>query len=743
MASFGRSLQRVEDGELLRGAARFVDDHDPAREALHLVVARSAFAHARVCLGALDHRTGIVAVLGPDDVSHLGWPQLLPDLPRLRPLAVGVTRYQGEPLAAVVAESPRRGRDAVMEIDVDYDVLPAAPDVPRALVPGAPLVYEELGSNIVYRDESEERPAAPPSGSVVVRREFTFPRIAPGMLEGRAFLAVPDGDGLLVYAGHQNAHKLRAELATLLGLGEHDVAVVAPAVGGGFGAKSSFYPEYALAAYAALELGRPVKYVETRSENLMLTAHGRAQTQRVAVAADPLGRLVSLDVEVDANFGAAADIQRWCIALTRRMLSGAYRIPRITWRMRGVLTHTAPLGAFRGAGRPEAAYLLERIVDELARELGQDPVALRMANFVEPEAFPYRTPTGVTYDSGTYAAALEAAVEAGDYHAWTARRDRRRTEGASRLLGVGVASYVEMTASGGEYGSVTLDGNGRALVRTGTSPHGQGHETAWAQVVCDELGLRPEHVSVSYGDTRHIPRGGGTSGSRSASLGGSAAARAAGRLADRLRELAAARLEAAAADICLEEGFARVAGTDIGVELAVLVADTPAGSVTEEADFEAPGQTFPFGSSICVVEVDTETGEVTVQAHASVDDCGRVINPLLVEGQIDGGRLQGISLALREQVRYDDDGLLLSGNLTTYLLPTVRDTPRTTTLRTETPSPNNPLGVKGVGELGTTGATPAVANAVVDALGGVGADPAGLQIPFTPDRVFRALGRGA
>lgn len=726
---------------MLNGSARFVDDQEVARDALHLVVVRSAFAHALVRLGALRLRRGVAAALGPDDVSHLRWAQLLPELPHLRPLAAGIARYQGEPLAAVIAESPREGRDAAMGVDVDYEVLPASVDVSSALGRGAPLVYERLGSNVVFRDDSDERPKSPRPGSISVRREFTVPRIAPGMLECRAFLAVPNGAGLTVYASHQNAHKLRDELAEVLDLSSSDVAVVTPAVGGGFGSKSSFYPEYALAGFAALELGRPVKYIETRSENLMLAAHGRGQVQRVVAAAERSGRLLSLDVEVDADFGAAADIQRWCIALTRRMLSGAYRIPRITWRMRGVLTHTAPLGAFRGAGRPEAAYLTERIVDELARKMSLDPVQLRLANFIDPGAFPYESPSGVSYDSGAYAAALGAAVEHGGYRTWTAERDTRREQGAARRLGVGVASYVEMTAAGREYAAVTLDGSGRARVRTGTSPHGQGHETAWGQVVADELGISPAHVSVAHGDTREIPRGGGTSGSRSAALGGSAAAVAAGRLADRLRELAAARLEAAVEDIRLEDGFARVAGTDIGVSLSALVADTRAGSISEEEDFEAPGQTFPFGSSVCVVELDTETAEVTVKAYTSVDDCGRVINPLLVEGQIDGGRLQGISLALREQVRYDEYGSLLSGNLTTYGMPSAREAPEAVTLRTETPTPNNPLGLKGVGELGTTGATPAVANAVVDALAGLGADTRHLQIPFTPDRVFNALGR--
>jgi carbon-monoxide dehydrogenase large subunit len=729
----------VEDGALLSGAARFVDDHEEARHALHLVVLRSAFAHAGVRLGSTGHLGDFPLVIGPGDVSHLRWPQLLPHMPPVQALAGNVARYYGEPLAAVVTKSARDGRDAVMDIDVDYEIRPAASTVDAALAADAPLVYESLGSNVVYRDDSSGGPSVPQAGAVVLRREFMIPRIAPGMLECRAFLAIPDGEGLLVYAGHQNAHKLRDELAVLLGLDVASVRVVAPAVGGGFGAKSSFYPEYALAAFAALELGRPVKFIESRSENLLLTAHGRGQSQRVTVTAEPSGRLLSLDVEVDADFGATADIQRWCVALTRRMLSGAYRIPEITWRMRGVLTHTPPVGAFRGAGRPEAAFLTERIIDELARELRIDPVALRLANFIDPDEFPYRSPAGVTYDSGAYATALSAAADRAGYGDWIDERNRRREGHGRRQLGVGVASCVEMTAGGSEYGAVSLDADGKAVVRTGTSPHGQGHETAWAQLTADAIGVRIEDVTVVHGDTSAIPRGGGTSGSRSASLGGSAASIAANRLGTRLKELAAATLEAAAEDIRLEGGSAVVVGTDVGISLAALVAAVSGRSIEEEQDFAAPGQTFPFGSVVCAVEVDMETGEVEIVGYTSVDDCGRVINPLLVEGQITGGMLQGASLALREQARFDADGMFLSGNLTSYHLPQAREMPATTTLRTETPSPNNPLGVKGVGELGTTGATPAVANAVVDALAGAGVDTANLQIPFSPDRVWAAI----
>jgi carbon-monoxide dehydrogenase large subunit len=739
MSAFGRSVRRVEDAALLAGSEKFVDDQESAREASHLVVLRSAFAHSGVRLGSVPHGAGVTMALGAHDVGHLAWPQLLAHLPPVRPLAGETVRYQGEPIAAVVADTRRAGLDAIAGIDVDYDVRPAAATVAKAVAPDAPLVYPELGTNIAYTDESSREPGGSRPGTVVLRRDLIVPRIAPGMLECRAFLAVPDGSGLTVYAGHQNAHKLRDELATLLDLDADAIRVIAPAVGGGFGAKSSFYPEYALAAFAALESGKPVKFIESRSENLLLTAHGRAQTQRVEVTADGSGRLLALDVEVDADFGASADIQRWCIALTRRMLSGAYDIAEIGWRMRGVLTHTPPVGAFRGAGRPEAAYLVERVVDEVARHLDLDPVAVRRANFIAATDFPHETPTGVTYDSGDYEASLDAAVELAGYDEWVDKRDRRRADGDRLQLGVGVATCVEMTAGGGEFAAVSIDIAGEVVVHTGTSPHGQGHATAWAQLVAEALGVPLERISVVHGDTRRVPRGGGTSGSRSASLGGSSVSLAANRLAERLRDLAAAALEAAPEDIRLDDGRARVVGTDVAVSLGALAASEHGGSLRQEEVFEAPGQTFPFGSVVCVVEVDVETGEVHVISYTSVDDCGTVINPLLVEGQINGGMLQGMSLALREESRFDGDGMLLSGNLTTYHLPQAREMPSAATRRTETPSPNNPLGVKGVGELGTTGATPAVANATIDALAGLGVDTGSLQIPFTPDRVWTAV----
>jgi carbon-monoxide dehydrogenase large subunit len=561
------------------------------------------------------------------------------------------------------------------------------------------------------------------------------------MLECRAVTAVPDGRGVTVYVGHQNGHKLQRELVAVLDLEPGDVRIVVPEVGGGFGAKSALYPEYVLAAYAALCLGHPVKYIETRTENMLVTTHGRGQTQRVEIGAMGDGTLTALRAEIDVDFGAAADLQRWCAALTRHMLSGAYRIPRIEWSVRGVLTHTAPLGPFRGAGRPEAAYLVERAVDEVAAELGMDPAAVREANFIAPNDFPYQTGTGATYDSGAYATAMRAALDIGGYEEWRRLQAERRAGGDGTLIGIGIASYVELAAGGEEYAAVAVADDGTVEVRTGTSPHGQGHHTAWAQLAAERVGVAMEAVTVSHGDTAVVPRGGGTSGSRSAAVGGSAVAAAADRVAARLRDLAADRLEASSHDIRLDGGRAAVAGTDVTVTIADLVADA-GGSVAAEEVFASGGQNFPFGTHLCVVEVTPGSGEVTVVGHVAVDDCGRVLNPLLVEGQIHGGVMQGVSYALAEEARFDEDGQPQTTGLHTYRIPAVAQMVPLTSRRTETPSPVNPLGMKGVGESGITGATPAVANAVFDALRPLGVGEDRLTMPFTPDRVWAAVTEG-
>lgn len=728
---FGRPLSRSEDAGLLSGSARFLDDLEVAQNALHLAVLRSPFAHARVELPESASEAGRRLVL-PSDIAHLTWDHLLPGPPPRAPLAGDLARYAGQPVAAVIGKDAAQAMDALEHLEVDFEALPAAVELTDALSPDAPLVYEEMGSNIVWHDASSADPGLFDGVDHVITRTFRNPRLAPGMLECRGVVAVPDRGRITVHVGHQNPHKLQGELCSIFGFEADQVRVKVPEVGGAFGAKAPLYPEYVLCVWAALELGQPVKYLERRSENLAVTTHGRGQVQRVRLGAAADGTLRALRVEIDADFGAAADIQRWCVVLTRRMLSGAYRIPRIEWLIRGVLTHTPPVGAFRGAGRPEATYLIERAMDELARELSTDPAELRRRNFIPQEEFPYDTGTGIAYDSGAYGTALDVALKQIGYE------KARDSSSGDALRGVGLASYVEMSAGGEEYADVALESSGDVVVLTGTLPHGQGHDTTWSQLVAEQLGLPVDRVRVVHGDTAIVPRGGGTSGSRSAVLGGTAVHLAAIRVANQLRRMAAERLEAAPGDIRLQDGCAFVVGTDIGVDLVELVEDNGAPVAAEEV-FAGGAQNFPFGTHACVVEVDVNTGEIQVVDYVEVDDCGRVINPLVVEGQLHGGTLQGISHALFEAVRFDQAGQLLTGNLTTYPLPSIRHAPEVRCMRTETPSPINPMGLKGVGESGVTGATPAIANAVYDALAPLGIGEEDLTMPFTPDRVWTAI----
>ncbi|MDH3247670.1 MAG: xanthine dehydrogenase family protein molybdopterin-binding subunit [Acidimicrobiia bacterium] len=733
---FGSRIPRVEDADLLAGRGRFLDDIEPPGT-LHLAVRRSDVAHGIITdidtSRAETHRG--VQVFNAHDLSHLRWQQVLANMPLRPALAERVVRYQGEPMAVAVARDRAAAMDAVGDIWIDYRDLPVLVDVHAAMAPEAAPLYDELDSNVVYRSGGGVIDGLFDGAAVVVERTFSNHRIAPGMLEPRGILAVPrDGDRLTVYCSHQSPHRFRDLLASTLGMDARDLRVVVPDVGGGFGSKASFYPEYPIVADLARRLGRPVKFVETRSENLAVSAHGRDQITSVAIGAKTDGEIVGLRFRAIGNMGAAVDNQRWCLHATEQMVSGCYRIPRIEREILGVLTNTAPVGAFRGAGRPEAAYAIERSIDHLARRLDLDAADVRRRNLIETDAFPYETGVGSTYDSGGYREALETALDRLGYD--TVRAEQaRRTEGV--LIGVGVASYVELAGAGQEFGEVSLSDSGIVTVKTGTSPHGQGHRTTWAQIAADELGVRVEAVEVVHGDTDAVPRGGGTSGSRSAVLGGTAVGLAARLVADRLRDLAAERLEAATGDIRLEGGRAVVVGTDVGVPIRALVD----GELTESADFVTPGLTYPFGVHGCIVEIDPDTGEVSVRSFIAVDDCGRVINPIITEGQVHGGIAQGVGHALFEGVLFDDNGNLMTGNLTSYRIPAISDVLPIESVRTETPTPNNPLGVKGVGEAGATGSTPAVANAVMDALARLGVDEDDISMPYTPAKVWSAMRR--
>ncbi|MDH4117611.1 MAG: xanthine dehydrogenase family protein molybdopterin-binding subunit [Acidimicrobiia bacterium] len=731
---FGTKVRRVEDADLVAGRGRFVDDIEPPGT-LHAAIVRSPIANGAITGVDTSGLKPDVPLFTFEDVSHISWPHLIPELPVLAPLANGRVRYQGEAVAAVFGEDRWAAADARESVWVDYDQWEAAVDPIAAMEPDAPLVYEEMGSNVVLRSAVTPDEDVFAGADVVVEERINNHRMAPGMVETRAILAIPENDGLVVYCGHQMPFRLRDLLASGLGLEPDQVRVIVPDMGGGFGAKGGFvYPEYPLVAAAALRLGRPVKYIETRSENLATTCHARDHSTTIGVAATSRGDLVGLRIRTVGNLGAAAMNQRLCLGNTQAMAAGCYRIPKIDFEIKGVLTNTAPLGAFRGAGRPEAAYAIERIMDHLARRLDMDPAELRRRNFIPPDDFPHTTKVGAVYDSGRYEDTLDRALDRAGYS--DIRREQQ--ENPDRIIGVGLASYLEVTARGGEFGAVEMDGDGAVTVRTGSSPHGQGHKTTWAQLVADELGVPFESITVIASDTALVPRGWGTAGSRSAPLAGTAAQMAAGQVADRLRELAAERMEAAAADIVLENGVARVAGTDVSVPLGELAGE--AGGLEAEVDFTPDGAgVFPFGTHVCVVEIHPDTGEIEILKYVSLDDIGTVINPIITEGQIIAGVSHGLTHALFEEVRFDESGSLLTGNWTTYRIPAISDAFDFDIARTETPTPLNPLGMKGVGEPGTTGATPAVANAVMDAMARFGITDADLPMPYTPHKVWAVL----
>jgi carbon-monoxide dehydrogenase large subunit len=571
---------------------------------------------------------------------------------------------------------------------------------------------------------------------VVVRRRMTNQRLAAVPMEGNAVLAIPEAGGLTVYTSTQSPFQVRDAVADALGLAEDLVRCIAPDVGGGFGAKILVSAEQVVVAAAAHRLGRPVKWIETRSEGLLAMNQGRGQVQDVELGARRDGTLVGLRARVMADAGAYPAQGAYLPMLTGQMASGPYRIPRIDFQARSYATNTTPTAAYRGAGRPEATALIERSLDLLAVELGLDPVALRRINLLGADEFPYTTPTHAVYDSGDYLGTLEKAVEMAGYAALREEQRRRREAGERILLGIGVSCYVEVTSPGSptEFGGVEVDAEGMVTVRVGTASAGQGHETAFAMLAADRLGVGMDRVIVVEGDTGRVARGDGTGGSRSLQLGGSAVVAACDLLLERARELAGAKLEVAPEDLELGQGGLRVRGVPAkGMSWAELAG---AGLGGAEADFFGE-PSYPFGCHIAVVEVDSETGHARLRRHIAVDDCGTILNPLLVEGQILGGVAQGVAQALFEEVVYDSDGNPRTASLLDYSVPTANELPDPETANTQTPTPHNPLGAKGVGESGTIGSTPAVWNAVIDALAHRGIRH--LDMPLTPDRVWAAL----
>lgn len=743
---------RTEDPRFLTGASRYVEDV-PAPGALRAVFVRSMMAHARLgrieAAGAVS-MPGVVAVLTATD---LPLPPRPPagnvEGPFARPvLARDRVRYVGEPIAVVLAETLAQAEDAAEAVEVELEPLEPVVGAEAALADDAPILHPEAGTNLAHAFEERWDEDVLAGAEVIARVRVRHQRLAPVPMEPNAMLAVPEGEGLTAWVSTQVPFDVRDELAEALGLPKDRVRVIAPDVGGGFGSKLHVYPEYLVCAAAAMRLGRPVRWVETRTESMMQLNHGRAQIHDVELGATRDGRLVGLRVDILADLGAYP-IAAYLPPTTRTMLPGTYRIPRVASRGRSVVTSTTPVGEYRGAGRPEATLSIERAMDVLADELGMDPVELRRRNLIPPEAFPHETAVGSTYDSGEYERALDRALALAGYEELRREQAERRARGDRIALGIGVACYVEVTGFGRkEFGSVRVETDGSVTVLVGTSSHGQGHETAFAQLTASVLGVPLAAVRVVHSDTGLVPRGEGTYGSRSLQVGGTAVFEAAGAVRDKALRIAAHLLEAAIEDLeVLPEGRIGVRGAperSLGWdELARAAADPqrlPQGlepGLSAEARPAVRDMTYPFGAHVSVVEVDLDTGEVTPVRHVSVDDCGRIMNPMLVRGQVHGGTAQGIAQALYEEVVFDEWGTPLTANLAAYGMPAASELPPYENDHTETPTDLNPLGVKGIGESATIGSTPAVHNAVIDALSHLGIRH--LDLPLGAERVRRAV----
>ena len=748
---FGASVRRVEDPRLIRGAGRYVDDVQPA-DCLHAVFARSHLAHATIAslnLEAAKNAPGVVAAWSAADFEDLEpleieAPVDNTPLPARRVLAAGRTRYVGEAVAMLVAESRELAVDALERIDLELDPLPVVTDMEGALAKDAALLYPEFGTNLAFGKESKHGQVkrAFDRAAVLVKERLINQRLIPSALEPRGALAWIDNGRLTIELSSQSAYGVREAVAASLRIDEADVRVIVEDVGGGFGSKGGCVGEEIAVAAAARRLNRPVKWIEERSENCAGTWHGRGQVQDVELAAQRDGTVLAVRSQVLADMGAHLEpYSAFVPTVVAELQTGCYRIPASQSTLRAVYTNATPTGPYRGAGRPEAAFLIERMMDRLAGELDLDPVEVRLRNFVRPSDFPYTNAAGSTYDSGNYQASLKRLVELADYPGL--RRAQRTAREGGRLQGIGISTYVEEAAGFAEdRATVRLEPDGTITVITGSTPHGQGHQTTWAQLAADAFGLPFDKVRVLYGDTDQPAYAVGTFGSRSAAISGAAVHEGAVRLKRKVRALAAAAFEAATADIVVTDGRVHVRGVPTRFMTLTDIAEWAASADRKDelavrASFDPPDTVFPFGAHLAYVEVDAETGSVKLLRYVAVDDCGPVINPMIVDGQLHGAIAQGVAQALYEGVVYDRDGQLLTGNLTTYLLPTAADLPEFETDRTETPTPHNPMGVKGIGEGGTTGSTPAVVNAVMDALRPLGIHQ--LDMPLTPFRIWGAI----
>ncbi len=756
----GNAVLRLEDPTLLTGEGKYVDDLTEVG-GLSVVYVRSTVAHGRVrSVDVTEAETmpGVVAVYHSRG-DDLGLPdfQAFPMMPEVlnRPIfATEKVRFVGDIIAAVIAETRTQAADAAESVIVEYEQLPAVTNPADALAPGAPLLFEAHGSNICFASQFPPEGDEDPNVGAHAVAEVTMvsQRLAGVPMENNGVFAIPGDDGhLTLWVSHQAPHAIHAGYAPMLGLDPSKLRVVCPWVGGGFGPKAAGYVEHIVAAAAALKLQKPVKWAETRSEDMVSLVHGRdfIMTAKLGVTAE--GKIVGLDANVTAAAGAYPAVGAILPMLTQMMAVGVYEVPKVRFKALTALTNNTTIGAYRGAGRPEATQLIERVLDVAADQIGMDPAEIRRVNFLQPSAFPLTTITGGAYDSGEYEKALDAALKASGYTELRAEQQRRRDAGDTKQLGIGVCTYVEVTAPIGlhvEFGAVEIHDDGSASVFAGTSVHGQGHHTAFAMLASEVLGIPMEKITLVNSDTDAVPRGAGTMGSRSLQTAGSAIHVASNEVLDRARKIAGHLLEAPAEDIVAGNGGVHVAGVPSKglswAELAVASRDAgklPAGlepaTLRHELDFDGQNSTFPFGAHVSVVEVDTETGRVTMLRHVAVDDCGRILNPMLVAGQQHGGIAQGAAQALYEHVQYDSDGNPVTSNLMDYAIPSAAELCSFETSNTQTDSPRNPLGAKGIGESGTIGSTPAIQNAVIDAVSHLGV--VHIDMPCTAERVWRAI----
>ncbi|MBV9580101.1 MAG: xanthine dehydrogenase family protein molybdopterin-binding subunit [Chloroflexi bacterium] len=759
MTEVGSFRKRVEDPRLLRGEGQYVDDLQLEGVA-EVAFLRSAYAHARITridVSLARGAPGVLKVWTGEDVRTLpripsnarGITQL--HLSPLPPLAWDEVSMVGYPVAAVLATDRHLARDAVDLIEIEYAPLPTVTSAEEALTSAAPLLFEDFGTNLAYTVARghEDLTRDLDNGDRRLQLRVQHSRLAQVPMEPRAIAARYDSetDRLTVWRSTQSPFATRGALSTVLNRPESSIHVIAPDVGGAFGAKSNLYPDELAAVLLAMEVDRPVRWASTRSEDLLLTLQGRDQVNLIDAAFTDAGQITALDVRCVHNLGG---VQMHPVAAPPMRLvdyaTGAYRIQSYHAEGLGVLTTTGPTGPYRGAGRPEAAFVAERTIEEVGRTLGLDPVEVRRRNFIQPDEFPYINGAGAVYDSGNYELALQRAMQIAGYDDLRSRQRQLRAAALAAgdpvpLFGIGVATTIEVSGQGQEFGSVEVEPDGRVVARTGSSSHGQGHETSFAQVVADTLGVPFESIQILHGDTDQTPSGGGTGGSRSLVVGGGALKASSEGVKDQAIQLAAGLLEVSIEDLTFGRGGVEVVGVpERRLTLAQIAAATP-GGLRQDGSFGGQGDAVPFGTAVAVVQIDRDTGRVELERLIVVDDCGTVVNPLIVFGQMSGGLAQGVGEALYEQMVFDEDGQLLTGSLLEYAVPRADMLPDWELDLVNTPSPTNPLGAKGVGESGCVSAPPAVVNAVLDALAPLGFDPLRmtLNMPLTPEKVWRVI----